>query len=323
MKVPCISIAMTTYNGEKYLREQLDSILRQSFTDWELVICDDCSKDSTRQILAEYAGKDNRIKIFENDKNLGFKKNFEKAISLCNGDYIALSDQDDIWLPQHLQILLNIIGNKSASFGNSLLVDANNKSLNRMLNEIDGFNWLPPENKILWHILFIHGPFQGAAALFKSSFVKRLLPIPEGCLYHDAWFASCACMEDGIAYTFEPILRYRQHGNNVTAESHKIKKSKIHRWKTFINALTGKKKLYTDRFNYNNELFNKYGSANKDFKIIYKLIEHFRTKHVSIGDIFILWKKYKYINATEKGHKNFIKNLLIWKFWDEEKIQNE
>ena len=92
-----ISVAMATYNGEKFIREQLDSILAQTITDWELIVCDDVSTDSTIAILEEYANKDGRIQIHKNKVNLGFKRNFEKAISLCSGDYIALCDQDDIW----------------------------------------------------------------------------------------------------------------------------------------------------------------------------------------------------------------------------------
>ena len=98
---------MATYNGGKYLREQLDSILTQTITDWELVVCDDCSKDSTVEILTSYQEQDDRIKIFVNEKNLGFKKNFEKAIGLCSGDYIALADQDDIWHENHLLIIID------------------------------------------------------------------------------------------------------------------------------------------------------------------------------------------------------------------------
>ena len=101
-----ISIALTTYNGEKFLKEQLDSILNQTYSDYELVVCDDCSTDSTRQILKEYEKKDKRINVFLNNNNLGFKNNFEKAISLCTGEYIALSDQDDIWDEKKLEILL-------------------------------------------------------------------------------------------------------------------------------------------------------------------------------------------------------------------------
>ena len=87
-----ISVAMATYNGERYLPVQLDSILNQTIQDFEIVICDDCSRDNTRKILEDYAKLDSRIKVYLNETNLGFKKNFEKAISLCSGDYVALSD---------------------------------------------------------------------------------------------------------------------------------------------------------------------------------------------------------------------------------------
>ena len=104
-----ISIAMATYNGEKYLREQIDSILNQTIQDFELIVCDDCSTDTTWNILLEYQSQDKRIKCYRNEENLGFKKNFEKAIKLCTGEYIALSDQDDIWLEEKVETMIGIM----------------------------------------------------------------------------------------------------------------------------------------------------------------------------------------------------------------------
>lgn len=109
MAMKMISIAMTAYNREKYLCEQLYSILVQIHQNFGLVVCGACSTDSTVRILRECEKNDGRIKIFVNEKNLGVKKNFEKAIGLCSGDYIALSDKDDIWLPWHLKTLFNNI----------------------------------------------------------------------------------------------------------------------------------------------------------------------------------------------------------------------
>ncbi len=108
---PLVSIAMTTYNGEKYLSAQLDSILNQTYKNLEIIICDDCSTDDTRQILTNYSKKDSRIKLFFNDKNLGYSKNFQKAISLCTGNFISLSDQDDIWIPEKISLGINNIQN--------------------------------------------------------------------------------------------------------------------------------------------------------------------------------------------------------------------
>src|ERR1700742_3478188 len=100
---PLISVALCTYSGEKFLQEQMDSILAQTYKNLEIVIVDDCSTDRTIDIINSYAEKDKRIKLFQNDTNLGFNKNFEKALSLTTGEYISISDQDDTWLPQKLQ----------------------------------------------------------------------------------------------------------------------------------------------------------------------------------------------------------------------------
>ena len=142
-----ISIAMATYNGEKYLREQLDSILSQTITDWELIVCDDCSKDTTVGILKSYQRKDGRVKIFVNEKNLGFKKNFEKAIGLCSGDYIALADQDDIWHDNHLEVLLGLIGEVSLSCGNARLMTSDSVVTEKKLNEVDNLLFIPATGK--------------------------------------------------------------------------------------------------------------------------------------------------------------------------------
>lgn len=116
---PLVSIVMATYNGERYLKEQLDSILNQSVQNFELIICDDCSTDRTLDILNEYSERDKRISIFPNNINIGVKRNFERGISLSNCDLIAFSDQDDIWRHDHIELLMNTIGDKMMACGNS------------------------------------------------------------------------------------------------------------------------------------------------------------------------------------------------------------
>ena len=91
-----ISVALASYNGGNYLKEQLESIYAQSLLPNEVIVCDDCSTDNSIEILNAYKEK-HCLRYFINEKNLGFVKNFDKAISLCSGDYIALSDQDDVW----------------------------------------------------------------------------------------------------------------------------------------------------------------------------------------------------------------------------------
>lgn len=210
-----LSIAMTTYNGEKYLHEQIDSILSQTIQEFELLICDDCSNDSTVSILKEYALKNNRIKFYENEFHLGYLKNFEKVIRLCSGEYIALSDQDDVWMPEHLEILYKAIIDRKCSLvgGNSLLVDSNNNDIGgRLIN-----NGKFPKSKSEYEFLLLHrNLFQGAALMFDRTVLKKALPFPEKIKFHDWWLALVASEEKGVVYVDTPILRYRQHAKNVT-----------------------------------------------------------------------------------------------------------
>lgn len=210
-----ISIAMATYNGEKYLREQIDSILKQTVQDFELIVCDDFSTDSTWNILLDYQSQDKRIKCYRNEENLGFKKNFEKAIRLCTGDYIALSDQDDIWLPEHLEILLNNIGNANLVCANAMLMTENGESLRKTLKG-DKFYFSMNKGNQLLQFLFSNF-VQGCSSLFRSSLVPDFVPIPSEQKFHDFWLGAVCLLKRNapIVYINEIITLYRQHNESV------------------------------------------------------------------------------------------------------------
>lgn len=309
-----ISIAMATYNGEKYLREQLDSILAQTHQNFELIVCDDCSTDSTVRILREYERNDSRIKVFENAVNLGFKKNFEKAIGLCSGDYIALSDQDDIWLPEHLSILLSNIHDRSLCCGDAELVDENNVLQNKLLSVADGVFDFPPANKILYRIIFNQSPFQGASQLLRKEFLKKVLPIPSKVRFHDAWFAACACFDNGINYVRIPITRYRRHSDSITIDSHAQDiRTSINKKHLLLFAL-GKYTIQTDRFAYCNHLEKIFGSDDSDFSDILKIMNEVKRKKLSIPSILKLYKNYEYIitKKTRSGFLRFLGRIMSW-----------
>src|SRR6266550_1879624 len=124
---------MCTYNGSLYLREQLDSIMRQTRLPDELVICDDCSVDETRQIIEDFASvAPFPVHLHVNEQNLGSTKNFEKAISLCEGDAIALADQDDVWNPfklDRIETVLNSSPKVGLVFSDAEVVDEKLKPL--------------------------------------------------------------------------------------------------------------------------------------------------------------------------------------------------
>lgn len=251
-----ISIAMATYNGEKYLKQQIDSILNQSIQDFELVVCDDCSKDNTWSILEEYAQQDDRIRIFKNETNLGVKHNFEKAISLTKGEFIAFSDQDDIWMLNHLELLLKAIGNKSMACGNAEMIYENGTPMNMTLQYQDGFDYIPEDDlkKALTVILF-RNPFQGASMLIRRELSEKAGNVPDGVGFHDEWLASYACFFGGINYITTPVLKYRRLEKSVTGLKN-IRRSKIHAWRYhhiypdrihIINAIIKRLENPTDR----------------------------------------------------------------------------
>ena len=215
---------MTTYNGEKYLRDQLDSILNQTYKDFELIICDDNSSDGTKKLLAEYEKKDERIKVFFNEENLGFIKNFGKAISFCKGEYIAFSDQDDIWEAFKLEYAIKNIGTNDLYCSNSLIVDENNNAGNEkktLVHDVLGLAYIPASNDILSKHLLYENFCQGATILAKAEFIKGLNEIPSEFKFHDQWYALVASVKNGIVYDDNCTLRYRQHGNNVTSNTAK------------------------------------------------------------------------------------------------------
>lgn len=143
-----VDVLLATYNGEKYLKEQIDSILNQTYQNINLIISDDNSNDSTRKILEEYKKIDNRIKIYLQDKNLGYIKNFEFLLTKVESNYYMLSDQDDVWLPEKIEKSMKTLKEKNADlvFGDLEVVDEKLNTiypsfgdfmlLNRKINEI-------------------------------------------------------------------------------------------------------------------------------------------------------------------------------------------
>lgn len=133
-----ISVALCTYNGEKFIREQLRSIVGQTILPWQIVVCDDQSTDRTMDIVREFADDYPSIRwmIIRNEVRLGVRRNFEKAIALAEGDYIAPSDQDDIWERNKLEILLHIMREKKVSLVHSNIryVDVKGREMTERLD---------------------------------------------------------------------------------------------------------------------------------------------------------------------------------------------
>jgi|SRR5690554_2194578 len=227
---PLISIALCTYNGQEFLSEQLSSILAQSHDHLEVIVCDDGSTDRTIQIVEDFAARDPRVKLYQNPRNLGFNKNFEKAISISSGEFIAISDQDDIWEPDKIRLLYENIQDNLLIFSNSLRMDRTGKLLGDQL--LSNFSIQDKTFKAY----LLHNYTTGHTCLFRRKFVDFILPLPE-VGYYDWWMGFVALYHQKITFLDQPLTRHRVHAGSViqTVFSDEKAKSQTDLFNTDLN----------------------------------------------------------------------------------------
>lgn len=206
---PLVSVVMATYQGELFIGKQLESILTQTYTHLEIIIVDDGSTDRTYAILEEYAAKDPRIRLFKNEKNIGYIKNFEKGLLLATGDLIAPSDQDDIWLPEKIEVLINSIGSATIAYCDSSLMDENGSLIGKKLSEIKR---LADFNDCLNFL--VGNSAAGHAMLIKKELIRNSIPLAP-MIPHDHWLGFVATLYQGIKFIDRPLVHYRQHNSSV------------------------------------------------------------------------------------------------------------
>ncbi len=215
-----ISIALCTYNGAKYLEEQLNSFLRQTIPPSELVVCDDGSIDSTLEIVRNFAKEAPfQVHIYENDMNLGHMQNFSKAISLCKGDYIALSDQDDVWLADKIKISLQGMRSAEQKYGKNIpilvytdltVVDSSCRVIHPSFIRYQHLH-----NNCSLNFLITQNCVTGCCCLVNRTLANEAVPMPKGAAMHDWWLALIAATRGRIQYIEKPTILYRQHGKNI------------------------------------------------------------------------------------------------------------
>ena len=208
MRLPLVSIALATFNGEQFIAEQVESLIAQTYPNLEIIISDDGSTDRTFSILKSYAERYSHIFIYSNNGEKGLRKNFEHALKKCNAPYIALCDQDDVWLPGKIALLVEQIGEASLIYHDSLLVNAAGHSLNRRVVKKE-YTGKDPKVFLLKNVV------SGHACLFKKELLEAALPFP-GVMYPDWWLAAIAADQDGVRYCPEVLVHYRQHSNNTS-----------------------------------------------------------------------------------------------------------
>ncbi len=212
-----ISVCVATYNGSKYILEQVYSILQQLNQGDEIIVCDDNSTDDTVMLINTI--DDKRIKLHINDKNIGHVRNFERALGFARGDFVALSDQDDIWLPGRLLKMQKILLSNPEIWliaSNFDLIDNNSK----VIGVFDSLNRVPYSRVArIVGIFFGVIPYFGCTFFMTRELLHRSLPFPKKTEAHDIWLALLANTYGNTYHMIEPTLKRRIHGGNLTPRS--------------------------------------------------------------------------------------------------------
>ncbi len=216
-----VTIVMGTYNGAEFLRAQLDSLLANSFTDWELLLSDDGSKDETLTIAAQYERKyPGKIFVSADGKNRGTALNFLHAAARTKTPYVMFCDQDDVWLPDKIEDTLRFMkemerrlgsGMPLCVFTDAVVTDGDLKVLAPSFHQS---NHLSPRNHDLPHLL-MENKGMGCTMLFNRALADCLTPLPRHARVHDWWVILLAASLGQVGYLPKATLYYRQHGGNV------------------------------------------------------------------------------------------------------------
>tara|TARA_B110001469_G_scaffold126247_1_gene143419 strand:- start:3626 stop:4603 length:978 start_codon:yes stop_codon:yes gene_type:complete len=206
---------MATYNGAQYIKQQIESIINQTHKNIEIIIQDDGSTDDTVPILETYAATDDRIRIIRNEKNLGINQNFYELIKKASGQFIAISDQDDIWDLNKLEILLKEIGGASLIYTDSTLINSEGGKIGRTILQHLGHQ--PKYGRLITN-LFEKNTISGHACMFKSCIKQTILKLRyknfgEHFMY-DQLIGTVASFAAGVKYHNTPLTLHRIHNSN-------------------------------------------------------------------------------------------------------------
>lgn len=207
-------VIMPTYNGEKYLDEQISSILGQTYRSFVLHVFDDNSSDQTGSILAKHARQDNRIKVYRNPERKGVIKNINDALMTVTADIYFLADQDDIWLPDKMAKQMAVLNVKDAvmTFTDLSLINEKGEHLNIDYWSSQGID---PSHADRPEYLSIKSMITGCTMAFKKEVLEYALPIPEKAMMHDHWLSLFGAKAGRVVAVPECLVLYRQHAQNV------------------------------------------------------------------------------------------------------------
>ena len=215
-----ISVCLTTFNGEKYIHEQLESILSQLASNDEIVISDDSSSDQTISIIEEF--NDKRIKILKYNTFKSPIYNLENALKEAKGDFIFIADQDDVWLPNKIEETMKCISNDNVVMSDAILCDEN---LDIKSESLDSWRIYKPG--------FINNiyvsRYLGCCMAFHKDMLNVILPFPQKLQAHDVWIGLLAELKGNFTYLPVSLIKYRRHDNNFSSASNKSMNSLLYK----------------------------------------------------------------------------------------------
>lgn len=227
-----VSVAICTYNGEKYIAQQIKSILEQTCRVNEIIISDDGSTDNTLSVAEEMLrGQSVDYVVLKNKPAKGVAANFLSALKHAAGDYIFTCDQDDVWFPDKVEKFMQAVSQQPADlyFSDGMLVDGECRPLGTNLWEANGIAYSALAERPLFHTVIKNPVVTGAAMLVSKELVARISRIPENWL-HDEWLSVFAALSDRAVAVNTPTFCYRQHGRNVVGAKKKTLLDRIQIW---------------------------------------------------------------------------------------------
>lgn len=248
-----VDILLATYNGDKYLEEQLNSIINQTYKNWHLIIRDDGSKDSTLSIIDKYMKQySDKITLIQDEyKNVGVNRNFSILMKNSLSEYSMFCDQDDHWLPEKIEVTINKMLEEEIKYSHPIpvLIFTNLKVADENLNITSDSFWdnmlLNPDNVFNINNLVVRNPVTGCTSMINKNLRLLINEIPKEALVHDWWISLTACLFGKINYVKKPTILYRQHSNNVlgASKNKRIKSLLLNPFK-ILNQMRNKQKLF-------------------------------------------------------------------------------
>lgn len=289
MEADPVSIVMCTYNGEPYIAQQLQTICDQTYRNLEIIVVDDCSTDNTWQVITQFARRDQRIKAYRNPVNLGIAGNFEKACHLTSADFIAFSDQDDLWHPEKIERLMQFWPSEVQ------LVYCDTQ---RFQGHIDHLSGVPRKGyrRFEGHDvrkLAIFNTISGHSLILKKELLKKIFPTSDT-VYYDWKAAIAAACSGGVAYLPETLTFQRIHDHNASTNS-----------ELDIHSTENIAKFRSMVANHNKEFEKVNGLSTADAAFLHKLG---KLMEKTASNTLFSWRLFVFLFVNQK-----------WLFWQKQK----